>query len=98
MVKRIYISGPMTGLPENNYTAFHAAERALTEHGHDVINPARPAPSDWTWLDFMRRAVRDLSTADAVATLPGWPQSRGARAEVDLARGLGLDVREVEAW
>ena len=98
MVKRIYLSGPMSGLPENNYPAFHAAERALVERGHDVINPARPAPDGWTWLDFMRRAIRDLSTADAVATLPGWAHSRGARVEVDLARGLGLDVRGVEAW
>ena len=38
---RIYISGPMTGLPDYNFPAFEAAERRLTEQGHFAINPHR---------------------------------------------------------
>ncbi len=36
---RIYLAGPMTGLPDLNRPAFDAAERRLTEQGHFVINP-----------------------------------------------------------
>jgi hypothetical protein len=38
---RVYISGPMTGLPDLNRTAFDAAEKRLTAQGHFVINPHR---------------------------------------------------------
>ena len=36
---RVYISGPMTGLPNNNRAAFDAAARRLSVVGHFVINP-----------------------------------------------------------
>jgi len=36
---RIYISGPMTGLPYNNRAAFDAAACHLRDMGHFVINP-----------------------------------------------------------
>lgn len=37
---RIYISGPMTGLPDSNISAFNAAAERLLAEGHFVINPA----------------------------------------------------------
>lgn len=37
---RIYISGPMTGLPDSNIPAFNAAAERLWAEGHFVINPA----------------------------------------------------------
>ena len=36
---RIYISGPMAGLPDHNRAAFDAAEQRLLDQGHFVINP-----------------------------------------------------------
>lgn len=39
MRMRIYICGPMTGLPNNNFPAFNAAARRLRDEGHFVINP-----------------------------------------------------------
>ena len=38
---RIYLSGPMTSMPDLNRTAFDAAEKRLTAQGHFVINPHR---------------------------------------------------------
>lgn len=40
-MKRVYIAGPMRGITEFNFPAFHEAERVLTEQGWDVVSPAR---------------------------------------------------------
>lgn len=37
---KVYVAGPMTGLPELNYPAFTAAANALGAVGYDVLNPA----------------------------------------------------------
>lgn len=88
---RVYISGPMTGLPGYNYQAFLEAETKLRAQGYEVENPARNEPQD-CWLDYMRQAVAQLAECDAVHLLPGWKDSRGAQVEYQLARGLGLWV------
>lgn len=37
----IYIAGPMSGIPEFNFPAFHHAEEMLRTKGWDVFNPAK---------------------------------------------------------
>jgi hypothetical protein len=37
---RIYVAGPMRGIPEFNFPAFNAAAASLRAHGHTVFNPA----------------------------------------------------------
>lgn len=37
---RIYLAGPMRGLPDLNFPAFDAAAAKLREWGHEVFNPA----------------------------------------------------------
>ncbi|MFJ9993363.1 DUF4406 domain-containing protein [Pseudomonas putida] len=97
--KRVYISGPMTGLPDFNYPAFNAAAADLRAAGVHVENPAEnPTPACGTWLGFMRLAVEQISRCDHVVTLPGWEESRGARVEVELARGLGLPVKTLPEY
>lgn len=39
-VKRIYLSGTMTGLPGLNFAAFHTMTTSLQSLGHPVTNPA----------------------------------------------------------
>lgn len=41
VLKRIYLSGPMTNIPDLNRPAFAAAEKRLTAGGNFVINPHR---------------------------------------------------------
>jgi hypothetical protein len=90
---RLYIAGPMTGLPEFNFPAFHAAAFALRTIGFHVENPAEnPAPPCGSWLGYMRMAVAQVAKADAIVMLPGWQNSRGANVEYQLAVGLGLPV------
>lgn len=113
---RIYLAGPMTGIPHFNYPAFNAAAERLRGLGHTVFNPAEhdvetygkdisneagcavTAAKDH---GFDRRAALKADTgwicdhAEAIALLPGWEKSSGARAERALAEALGLNVIEL---
>lgn len=84
----VYISGPMTGLPDLNAPAFDAKQAELEAAGYDVINPARAGELHWTWLQFMKRALVDLSQADAIYMLTGWETSKGAVLERAIALAL----------
>ena len=90
-LKRIYIAGPMSGLPDFNYPAFHAAAAVLRAQGHHVENPA---PTCGTWQGYMRMSLRQIAACDCLCMLPGWRSSRGARIEHGLALDLGLEVQD----
>lgn len=93
MSGRIYIAGPMTGLPDFNYPAFNAEAARLRALGWHVENPAEnAAPPCGSWSGYMRLAIAQLVTCDAVCLLPGWSASRGASIEHGLAVHLGLAV------
>ena len=96
---RLYVSGPMTGLPEFNFPGFHAAARQLRAVGYEVINPAehdeQPGRS---WEHYLRKDIRLLMDCDAVALLPGWGNSRGALLEKYIAQALSMPCRPVEEW
>mgnify|MGYP003405526458 CR=1 FL=1 len=92
-MKRIYIAGPMTGLPEFNYPAFNAEAARIRALGNHVENPAEnPAPENGAWEDYMKMALRQMLTCDTVAMLPGWGKSKGALIEYSLAKTLGLEL------
>lgn len=90
---KIYVAGPMTGLPDFNYPEFNKAAAALRAAGHVVTNPAEnPAPECGSWLGYMRMSIAQVAAVDCVVMLGGWPRSRGARIEWLLARLLGLAI------
>ncbi|HCI4017240.1 TPA: DUF4406 domain-containing protein [Pseudomonas aeruginosa] len=91
-MERIYLAGPMTGLPEFNYPAFHAEAARLRQLGYHVENPAEINPDGGSWSDCMRRDIPRLLTCDAFALLPGWLSSRGANVEHGLAVQLGMTI------
>jgi len=92
---RVYLAGPMTGLPNYNYPAFHAAAKVLRDLGHQVLNPAEnPAPACGTWQGYMRMALAQLVQCDCIVLLPGWAESRGARIERKLAQVLHIELAD----
>jgi hypothetical protein len=89
----LYISGPMTGIPEFNYPAFNAAAAQLRERGYTVINPAElDHKSDASWEDYLRVDIAAMLPCDNIYMLKDWERSRGAKLEHTIARQLGMAV------
>jgi hypothetical protein len=94
---KLYISGPMTGLPDYNRPAFHAEAARLRALGFEVENPAEvKLEGGATWLQYMRIDLKMLLDCDAIVMLEGWHRSLGANIERRLAVSLGLKV--FNAW
>lgn len=90
---KLYISGPMTGLPELNFPAFHAAAAELRALGFEVVNPAELNPDGATpWAQCMRNDIKALCDCDVLALMRGWEQSKGAHLELHLAHRLEIGV------
>lgn len=91
-----YLSGPMTGLPDYNIPAFRATAASLRAEGVDVLDPSeRGVIPSWEWEDYLRADLADLLSCNAIALLPGWEASRGARLELHVARELGFSIRHL---
>jgi len=91
MVKKVYISGPMSGLPNLNSELFFATEDILRSKGYDVFNPARTT-GDHDWLTFIIFDLENIRSCDAIYFLPNWRKSPGARIEAIVAHRLKLKV------
>lgn len=90
---RVYLSGPMTGLPELNFPQFHHYANWLRERGYEVVNPAELNPDKtMSWEQCMKTDIKALCDCDAIYLLPGWQNSKGAHLELHIAHRLGLKV------
>jgi len=94
---RIYLSGPMSGLPDLNFPAFTEAAARLRAVGHDVVNPAELVSTPGLpYGECMRIDIAALVTCQALAQLPDWSQSRGAGVEFAVARAIGMRIGSVD--
>jgi len=105
--KRVYLSGPMTGIIDHNAPAFADAERRCRDAGAVMVfNPA----TAWGHSDrhpswYMRHDLNRLTLTegerplfDCVVLLDGWYASEGATLEYQVARASGIalvNLREV---
>jgi len=95
----IYISGPMTDVPDHNRHAFNLAAQALRTAGWQVFNPAENGlPTEAPWAEHLRVDIKHLMDCTHVATLDGWQNSRGATLEVRVATQLGMQVSSLQHW
>lgn len=102
MAKRtIYLSGPISGMPDKNHPLFMSVAQQLRAEGHEVFNPREFC---WTENVFPKRKAFATycdficNRADTIVLLPGWQHSKGATTEAGLAENCGLDVIEWSAW
>ncbi|MDN6286080.1 MAG: DUF4406 domain-containing protein [Corynebacterium casei] len=101
----IFISGPMSGLPDFNYPSFHEAGEYLQAKGERFFSPAhfksgvaKPPPRPEfaePWEYYMRQSLKQLLLCDRILMLPGWENSRGATIEKELAIILNM---QIEYW
>jgi dUTP pyrophosphatase len=104
---RVYISGPMSHIPNNNREAFSTAEAQLLAGGFDPVNPCHKATEeDFAYANslgaafrdtpmyhgFIRQCLREVATCQKMLMLEDWKDSPGAVAEREHAMMLGLDV------
>jgi hypothetical protein len=117
---KVYLAGPMRGLPQFNFPAFHKAARFLRALGYEVFNPAEKdceRHGKYFGMDnhlgseaaaasqhgfSLREALGDdlawiCAEAEAIALLPDWNMSKGARAERATAEALGLKIIHLNA-
>ena len=96
-MKRLYISGPMTGLPDSNFSAFNEAARTVRGLGYYVVNPVDINPDPTTpWEMCLRADLKALCDCDGVVLLPGWQNSKGAQLELHVAHRLGMSIHFIE--
>jgi hypothetical protein len=90
----VYISGPISGRKDFNRPAFEAAEKLLLSWGHDPVSPLKTSPYHplKAWLDYMLDDIPAMLKCEALAVLPGWIWSKGARIEIALALALGIKI------
>lgn len=93
MTRRIYISGPMSGLPRLNFPLFNRTAVRLRNLRWEVVNPVEINPDETAnWLDCIAADLQAMTGCTAICMLPGWEASFGARIERLAAEKLGLEV------
>ncbi len=98
--KRVYISGPISGLSRRRYMArFALAEEYLKRQGFQVCNPTRLAPCRWLWLyrlmGYRLTLLYDLwhlMRCSHIYLMDGWKDSRGAQIEWSVAYRLHIEI------
>ena len=116
---KIYLAGPMRGIKDFNFPAFHAWAADLRAKGDEVFNPAERDEKEFG-TEILKTATGSEAEvaermglidslglarkcfladtqwiciyADAIALMPGWENSRGAKAERALGEALGLKI------
>ncbi len=98
-MKKIFISGKMTGLTPEEYGArFGAAEERLKAQGYEVFNPSRPEWNDamhedgLTYGEILIIDFGKIREHDALYMLEGWKDSKGATAEHAFADAIGMEI------
>lgn len=79
-MRRIYLSGAMSGVPDHNFPAFMARAAELRAAGWDVVNPAELNPdTSMTWEECLRIDLRELCAyVGHESDGPVWVDAQGA--------------------
>lgn len=94
----LYVSGPMSNIPEHNFPLFNQVAAYLRREGYEVYNPAEHfgGRTDLARQVYMLEDFRILLEmakqypSCGLVMLPGWERSYGAVAEAVMAMELGF--------
>ncbi len=99
---KIYIAGPMRGLPDFNHTTFNDYAESHRAVGWDVVNPVEIGADYGTpeqinadpalLAAVVEAELHALETCDAIYLLNGWQNSEGTRMELATAIVYGLKI------
>ena len=85
-------------LKAKGYIVFNPARRDVQKYGKEIAVASGTIKEAASQVGFSLREALAMDTnwiclnADAIALLPGWETSKGACAELALAKALGLKV------
>lgn len=92
-IKKVYISGKISGIEETAPALFEASEQYLRNNGYEPVNPLTITHAhDKSWHSYMREDIRALCECDAIYLLANWHDSRGAMVEYMIAQHLELTI------
>lgn len=91
---RIYISGPITNVPDYKDKFTKAEEKIKEEFPEaEIINPTMvELPESCTHDDYMKIDFMLLDLADAIFMMQGWDNSKGACMEYGYAMAKDLII------
>ena len=98
---KVYISGPMTGLPREEYLRrFREAEKQLRAKGWtNIVNPINVWACRWPWLYrllgyrlVLWYDIQLLKHCNAIYMIRGWEASDGAKREYVTALNNGISI------
>ena len=89
-MKKVYVSGPMTGIKDYNLPAFVEAAKLLSERGFKPALPVQYADGK-LYEEYLKDDLRELLDCDGIFMLPGWQESKGAKIEHMVALACGID-------
>lgn len=98
-MKKIYISGKMTGLSKEEIDInFEKGRKEIEGAGHIAINPVDIEPYNMNNLvrdeysEYVRGDCIELCKCDSIYMLNNWQDSNGAKIELRLAIDLNLEI------
>lgn len=108
---RLYLSGPVTDIEDDNLSAFEIAQKELEAAGYLTDKPHDLVDREDSHETAMLLCVNELTERtqktgirypvpyyDGLALLPGWEQSEGARLEKAVAEACGIPCKTVDEW
>jgi hypothetical protein len=107
---RIYLACPYThrlaARRRERFEAATMAAAALMARGHIVYSPITHGhpigilgrvPGDWSyWKDHCLSFLRGWAEELHIVCMPGWEDSTGVQAEIQMAADMGLPVRHMQ--
>lgn len=95
----IYVSGPMSGIAENNFPLFQRVVKSLRDHGLEVVCPTECATcsvGEDVYDNYMRGDLIEMfRKCKGIALIPGWDTSKGATMEAMNALLLKFDFYQI---